>query len=149
VAKVSRNEVLAVAGGLALLLGLFLPWYATSDNPNARIDGVRGAVTGFEVHDVLRWLHVLAAIAPFVLAWVIIRGHHLSWARGEMTAVIAIAAFGLVAYNGLIDRPGSPSGEIGLRFGFWLALLGTMLMIAGAALRSSETERRRKPPGVL
>ena len=29
-----------------------------------------------------------AALAPIILAWIIVRGHELSWARGEMTAVV-------------------------------------------------------------
>ena len=65
--------------------------------------------TGWEVHTILRWLLLAAAAAPFILAYIIVRGHALSWPRGEMTAVVAIAAFGLVVYNGLIDRPGEPS----------------------------------------
>ena len=45
-------------GGLLLAVGLFLPWYATDpDNPNASIDGARGALSGWEVHPI----HALAA----------------------------------------------------------------------------------------
>jgi len=72
-----------------------------------------------------------------------------SWARGEMTAVTAIAAFGLIVYGGLIDKPGEPSGLIGLKWGWLVALAGTILMLVGSALRASEVERARKPPGVL
>jgi hypothetical protein len=66
-----------------------------------------------------------------------------------MTAVVAIAAFGLAGYNGLLDKPGDPSGLISLKYGFWVALLGVILMMVGSALRASEVERARKPPGVL
>jgi hypothetical protein len=66
-----------------------------------------------------------------------------------MTAVVAIAAFGLVGYVGLLDRPGEPSGAIGLRYGWILAMLGVLLMLVGGATRAAEVERRRKPPGVL
>ena len=34
-----------------------------------------------------------------------------------MTAVVAIAAFGLVAYAGFLDRPGEPCGAISLQLG--------------------------------
>jgi len=101
------------------------------------------------VHPIMRWLLLLAAIAPFILIWIVIRDHELSWARGELTAVAAIAAFGLVAYTGFLDRPGSPSGEISLQPGFYGALLGTILMIVGGAMAAGQTERRRKPPGVF
>jgi membrane protease YdiL (CAAX protease family) len=119
--RLGRGELVAAVGGLLLGVCLFLPWYETApDNPNA-----------------------------FILIWIVIRDHELSWARGEMTAVAAIAAFGLVAYMGFLDRPGSPSGEISLQAGFYGALLGTILMIVGGAMTAGQTERTRKPPGVL
>jgi hypothetical protein len=79
----------------------------------------------------------------------VIRDHELSWPRGELTAVAAIAAFGIVAYIGFLDRPGTPSGEISLQPGYFGALLGTIAMIAGGAISAGQTERTRKPPGVL
>ena len=88
-------------------------------------------------------------MAPFILIWIVIRDHELSWPRGEMTAVAAIAAFGLVAYSGLLDRPGAPSGAISLQPGYFGALLGTILMIVGGAMSAGQTERVRKPPGVM
>ena len=148
--RLGRGELVAAVGGLLLGVCLFLPWYETApDNPNAVIDGQRGALSGWEVHPIMRWLLLLAAIAPFILIWIVLRDHELSWARGELTAVAAIAAFGLVAYAGFLDRPGSPSGEISLQSGFYGALLGTILMIVGGAMAAGQTERRRKPPGVL
>ena len=101
------------------------------------------------MHPVLRWLLLAAAAAPFILIWIVIRDHELSWERGEMTAVAAVAAFGLIAYTGLLDRPGSPSGAIALQPGYFGALGGSVLMITGGALSAGRTERRRKPPGVL
>ena len=137
-------------GGLLLAVCLFLPWYETDpDNPNAVIDGARGALSGWEVHPTMRWLLLAAAAAPLILIWIVIRDHELSWPRGEMTAVAAIAAFGLVAYAGFLDRPGEPGGAISLQLGFFGALLGTILMIVGGAMSAGETERVRKPPGVL
>ena len=94
------------------------------DNPNAVIDGQHGALSGWEVHPILRWLLLAAAAAPFILIWIMIRDHELSWARGEMTAVAAIAALGLVVYTGFLDRPGEPASAISLQFGFFVALLG-------------------------
>jgi hypothetical protein len=148
--RLGRGELVAALGGLLLAGCLFLPWYETAaDNPNALIDGRRGALSGWEVHPTMRWLLLAAAVAPMILVWIVIRDHELSWARGEMTAVAAIAAFGLVAYVGFLDRPGSPNGEISLQPGFFGALLGTILTIAGGAVTAGQTERTRKPPGVL
>ena len=147
--RLSANEWIAMAGGALLLVSIFLPWYGTSDNPNAVIDGGRGTFSCWDAHPVLRWLLIAAAAAPFILTWIIVRGHQLSWARGEMTAVSSIAAAGLIFYNGVVDRPGEPSGEISLKYGWFLALLGTLVMFYGSAVRASEVERKRKPPGTI
>ena len=148
--RLGRGEFLAVLGGVALALSLLMPWYATNpDNRNAVIDGVRGTVTAWEVFPILRWLLLAAAVAPLILAWVILRDHQLSWPRGEMTAVVGMIALVLVLYVGLVDRPGEPSGEISLKAGWFVALLGCALTVAGGAMRAGSTERPRKPPGVL
>lgn len=148
--RLHRSEWLAMLGALVLAISTFLKAYETKpDNANANIDGVKGTLSFFDVHPLLGPLMLLAAIAPFVLAYIIARDHQLSWARGEMTAVVAIAAFGLLVYSGLIDRPGEPSGQIELEFGWYGMLLGILLMLAGSVQRSNTSERRRKPPGVL
>ena len=147
--RLGVSEVIAVVGGLLLALGVFLPWYGTSSNPNAQIDGSRGDFSAWEAHPILRWPLLAAAVAPLILAWIIVREHELSWPRGELTAVVAIAALGLIVYQGIIDKPGEPSGLIHLKWGWGVALAGTLLMLGGSALRASETERPRKPPGVL
>ena len=148
--SLSRHEIVAMVGGALLAVAMVFPWY-DAVNPRASINSEPGpgTFTGFEVHDIQRWLWLAAAAAPFILAYIVIRGHALSWARGEMTAVISIAAFGLLAYDGLIDRPGEPSGLIGLEWGYWVAFLGVVMMLVGSALRASRSERPRKPPGVL
>jgi hypothetical protein len=148
--RLGRGELVAAVGSLLLGVCLFLPWYETaSDNPNAVIDGARGALSAWEVHPTARWLLLAAAAAPLILVWIVIRDHELSWPRGEMTAVAAIAAFGIVGYIGVLDRPGTPSGEISLQPGYFGSLLGTLAMIAGGAISAGQTERTRKPPGVL
>jgi hypothetical protein len=38
------------------------------------------------------------AIAPFILAYIVARDHQLTWARGELTAVLSIFAFGALLY---------------------------------------------------
>ena len=123
--RLGRGEYLAVLGGLLLALSLFLPWYETNpDNRNAIIDGVRGSATAFDAFPILRWLLLAAAVAPLILAWVILRDHQLSWPRGELTAVVGMVAIVLVLYVGLVDRPGTPSSQISLRIGWFVALIG-------------------------
>jgi hypothetical protein len=148
--RLGRGELLAVLGGLLLAIGVFTPWYGTNaDNPNAVINGERGTFSAWEVHPIIRWLLLAAAVAPFILAWIVLRDHELSWPRGEFTAVVGIAAAGLTLYVGLLDRPGDPPAEISLKFGFLLSVLGALLLIVGGATRASGSERPRKPPGVL
>jgi hypothetical protein len=148
--RITTSEIVAAVGGLLLAIGVFLPWYSPNqDNRNANVGGVRDAVSAFDAHMILRWLLLAAALAPIILLWIVIRDHELSWPRGEMTAVIGIIAFGLVAYVGIIDRPGEPSGQIGLGIGWFISLLGTILIAVGGSYRASTTERPRKPPGVM
>jgi hypothetical protein len=141
---------MAIAGGLLLAVSLFSPWYH-AENGNATINNRVGpwTGTGWQVHPFLRWPLLVAAVAPLILAYIVIRGHALSWQRGEMTAVVAIFAFGIVAYNAFITRPGNARGLIALRPGVFVAIAGTVLMAFGAAQRTAEGERRRKPPGTI
>jgi hypothetical protein len=147
--RLDRSEIIAIVGGVLLAIGLFLAWYHI-DARNA-INGQAGprTLSGWQVHTVARWLLLAAAVAPLILAWIILRGHALSWPRGEMTAVAAIAAAGLVVYMTIINKPGDTSGLTHLRYGVFVALLGAILMIAGSATRASQVERPRKPPGVI
>ena len=148
--KVSRSELIAALGGVLLFIGVFLPWYVPNKaNRNAVVANSRDAVSAWDAHSILRYLFLLAAIAPLILLYIVVRDHQLSWPRGEMTAVVAIAAFGIVGYLGIIDRPGDPPGEISLGIGWFLAMAGVILMAIGGAMRAGGTERPRKPPGVL
>jgi hypothetical protein len=148
--RISTSEILAAVGGLLLAIGVFLPWYSPNTaNANANVSGVRDAVSAFDAHSIMRWLLLAAALAPIILLWIVIRDHELSWPRGEMTAVIGIIAFGLTGYVGIIDRPGEPPSEISLGLGWYISLLGTILIAVGGSYRASTTERPRKPPGVL
>lgn len=148
--KLSRGEVIACVGGLLLAIAIFLPWYDL-ENANATLAGTVGpaTLTGWEVHPILRWLLLAAAAAPWILSYIIIRDHKLSWPRGQLTSVVAIAAFGLVLYNGVIGRPGDPSSLVGIEWGWFVAMLGIVLMVVGSVQRQQETEIKRKPPGTI
>jgi hypothetical protein len=148
--RLSRSELIAALGGILLAIGVFLPWYVpNTDNRNAIVAGSREAVSAWQAHSLLRYLFIVAAIAPLILLYIVLRDHELSWPRGELTAVVAIAAFGIIGYLGVIDRPGEPPGEIGLGLGWFVAMAGVILMAIGGAMRAGGTERPRKPPGVL
>lgn len=148
--RLSRGEYVAMAGGVLLAIGVFLPWYGV-DSPLGIMIGVkgRGTYSGWDVHDIVSILLLLCAIAPFVLAWIVIRDHALSWPRGELTMVLSLVAVVLIGYVGIIDRPGEPSGAISLQWGWFVALVGSLLMFGGSVARQSESDRPRKPPGVI
>jgi len=148
--RITTSEIVAAVGGALLAIGVFLPWYSpNTDNRNANVNGARDAVSAWDAHSILRFLLLAAALAPIVLLYIVVRDHELSWPRGEMTAVIGIIAFGLTAYVGIIDRPGEPPSEISLGIGWFISLLGTILIAVGGSYRASTTERPRKPPGVM
>ena len=149
--QLDRGELIAVVGGILLAISVFLSWYSLG-NRNAVLNSCKGpdsSCTGWSALTILRYLLLITALAPLVLAYIIVRGHALSWPRGELTALIALVALTFVLYRGLLDKPGSPPGEIALDFGWWLALVGGFLILIGAVWRSQESAARRKPPGVL
>jgi hypothetical protein len=149
--RLQWSDWLAALGGLVLGLSVFVQktYEARPQSPTAQIEGMRGTVSIWEVHPILRWLLLAAAVAPIILVYILARDHQLSWPRGEMTAVVGLAAVTLIFYTGVIDRPGEPSGQIELDWSWYTAIAGALAMAVGGAVRSSEVERKRKPPGVL
>jgi hypothetical protein len=150
VRQLDRGELVAVLGGAILGVSLFLAWYTLGDQFTV-LGSCRGPSTtcsAWKSLMIIRYLLLVAAVAPAVLAWIIVRGHALSWPRGEMTAIIAIAALTFTVFRGIIDRPGTPSGEIGIDYGWWVGLAGGILILIGSVWRAQESATTRKPPGL-
>lgn len=146
-----RGELVAVAGGVLLGISLFLSWYALG-NRHARLHRCHGpdsTCSGWAALPALRFPVLVAAVAPLILAYIIVRGHALSWPRGELTAVVALVALMLTLFEGVVDHPGTPPGQISVATGWWLALGGCLLILTGAVWRSQQGVGRRKPPGAL
>jgi hypothetical protein len=138
--------------GAAVLFGsLFLPWYGTSANPNAQINGLHHVtLNAFQTFKLLDILLVAACTAPFILAWIIARGHALTWRPGEVTMIVGMTAFVLIILNGVVlGKPGDPDSEIHLKIGWYIGLLGSIGICAAGVLRQAEAAHDRKPPGVL
>jgi hypothetical protein len=151
VKELDRGEWVAIAGGILLGVSLFLSWYSLG-NRNATLGSCRGpntTCTGWAALSILRFLFLIAAVAPLILAYIIARGHALSWPRGELTAVTALVALIMTLFLGVIDHPGSPPDEISVSIGWWVALAADLLILTGAVFRSKQSGVRRKPPGVL
>lgn len=149
ISRVKRGERIALYGGILLVVGVFLSWYHLKARGHAAGKIGPADLTGWAAHPTMRWFLLAAAVAPLILAYIIAMDHALSWPRGQVTSVVAIAAFGLVGYTGVIQRPGDSNSLISLKYGWFVALLGTLLMLAGSVMRQSETEIRRKPPGTI
>jgi hypothetical protein len=157
--RVGRFELVAIlCAGIALASLFLLPWYSLDEAvPREEGDWICGAenfeCTGWETFPIMRWILLAGVAAPLILAWILIRGHKLSWAPGELTAVGAFAALVLIGYNGIVDKPGAGPQEIGvsLDIGYWVALLAGIGMALSAIFRSQEEAgpRGRKAPGSL
>jgi hypothetical protein len=151
--KVSPGEFTGMGAALVLLASLWLPWFTTSsDNPNSELPGgVTGgdSANAWQVFATLDWLLVSACAAPFILTWIIARGHALTWKPGEVTMIVGIVAFMLILCNGIIlGRPGD-SVAIGLGIGYFVGLLASLGLLAAGYLRQAVYETARKPPGVI
>jgi hypothetical protein len=151
--KVSPAELLGMASSGVLLASLWLPWFSTSSNPHSVIEsagiGANSHATGWEVFSVLDLLLVAACAAPFILTWIIARGHALTWHPGEVTMVVGITAFVLILCNGVILGKPDPGIEISLSYGYGVGLLACAGMFVSGYLRQAVYTDARKPPGVL
>src|SRR3954452_2801665 len=155
--RLNRGRVIAgaIASLLLIVAILFLPWYsvdlsvpqrvptnAEQFNPDSFICGQgEDSCTAFETLPILRWLLLLAAIAPLILGYILVRGHKLSYPPGEMTMIAGFSGAVLIFYNGVIDKPGTGPAEIGLGldWGYWLALVCAIVIAIVGFTRSVES----------
>jgi hypothetical protein len=162
VRRVERSELIGFLGAGILLFSLFLNWFSTSCDPsgmpkgcnsNSELHGMHGSFTAFDTYGVLDWLLVAACAAPFILAYIIARGHDLTWRPGEVTMIVGITAAALILVNGIIlGRPGGEDPhnvDISIEIGYWVGLLGAACIAFGGFVRQAQSIRGRKPPGVL
>jgi hypothetical protein len=150
--RLSPGEFLGMGAALLLLASLWLPWFRTSeDNPNSTLPGASDgdSANAWAVFSMLDWVLVAACAAPFILSWILARGHKLTWKPGEVTMIVGITAFVLILCNGIIlGRPGD-SVDIGLGFGYFVALIASAGMLVAGYLRQAFYTTARKPPGVI
>jgi len=139
--------MLGMASGVVLALSTLLPWFSTNpSNPHSKIQGARGLANAWQAFDFLQYALVVMAIVPFILAWIVVRGHEVGWNRGELTAILGFGAFLLVILNGIVfGQPGTV--EISLQWGYPIAILASLGIMMAGALRQYEA-MEKKPPGV-
>ena len=137
-------ELLSAIGSALLAVGLFLPWYATDPgNAVSNIDGVRGDLSGWTVHEAMRYAVLAFAVIQGVLSLIGLLRPRAARDLAEATMVTAVNAVGVVVYFGLIYRPGEPPETISLRYGWFLALAGMVVTLVAAVYRVQKSSRRR------
>lgn len=152
------GELVGCAAALLFALSLFLPWYGTSSTNvnNSELTTVSGqlvhggdTISAWQLFPILRWILLAGVIAPFVLSWIVARGHKLEWNPGEVTMIVGIVAFVLVLCNGVIlGKPGD-TVDISLQWGYPIALLTSLGMGVSGFIRQSRYVKGRKPPGTI
>jgi ABC-type Fe3+ transport system permease subunit len=162
ISNLDRGRTIAGAlASIALVGSLFLlEWFSLSTGEERIIQQawVCGegdySCTGWETFGILRYLLILAALAPAILGYILIRGHKLSYPPGEMTMVAGFAAFVLIAYNGILFKPKPEDGQVfgeSLGVGYWVALLAAAVIGVVGYLRSQASggKQQRKAPGTV
>ena len=156
--KLSRMELFGIVAGAILVASLFLEWFSLEttdvqrDEPDDWVCGEgNNSCTAFDTFPILRWLLIAAAASPLILSYIVLRGHKLSWPRGELTAVVGLTAFVLIAYNGLVDKPSPNDLGISLSYGYFLALLASLGIFFAGGFRAVESGggAQRKPPATF
>ena len=147
--RLGRGDKVAAGGGLLLFVSLFLTWFGVN-NVREDICGPGADCSGFETFKILDILLVLAALAPWILVWIVVRGHELSWPPGEVTMIVGAIAATLILYNGIVDQAGKNQEFVSLGVGWYLGLLGSLLIIGGGAISQiSRGGVTRRPPGTF
>ena len=162
ISNLDRGRTIAGAlASVALIASLFLlEWFSLSDTQErqdqlAWVCGEQDfSCTGWETFGILRYLLILAALAPAILGYILIRGHKLSYPPGEMTMIAGFAAFVLIAYNGILFKPEPAEGQVfgeSLGVGYWVAILAAAAIGVVGFLRSqvSGGRQQRKAPGTV
>jgi hypothetical protein len=149
--RLERGDIISGIGGLVLLVSLFLPWFSVDLAEGENLCGATAdTCTAWQTFNILDFLLLAGCAAPFILVWIIIRGHELSWPPGEVTAIVGITATALILYNGLIDRVGTERSAVHLDVGWYVGLAGGLILLLGAAnVQMIRGGAPRRPPGVF
>lgn len=154
--RLRGSEAIGAVAGLVMIVSLFLEWFSLTDVPqrtqqNAWICGEGNhSCSAWDTFPILRILLVLAALAPIILAYLVITEAKLSWPAGEVTTIVGLTAITLIGYNGIVDKPGNAIQEFGisLSYGYWIALVAAIALVVAGGQRTLESGggAPRKPP---
>ncbi|MGI8441047.1 MAG: hypothetical protein ACR2NV_12800 [Thermoleophilaceae bacterium] len=150
--RLGWGELVGLTASFALFLSLFLEWFHTdTSNRNSRIAGTRSnreTIDAFVAFDYFEYVLMAACLAPIVLAYIVMRGHTLTWDRGEVTAIVGLTALVLILFNGVIGGKPDDAVSTTLSIGYYLALIASFGIFAAGAIRMLEKGPGNKPPGV-
>jgi hypothetical protein len=140
---ISLGPVIGLLGAVLLFVSLFLDWW----------EGEITAFTAFEVLDLL--LVLLAAASIVALADALgLRLPGASPSRARLALPLGVVALFVILTQLVNDPPAIVGSDRGPDLGMWLALAGSLLIVAGGllavarvslALDFEERERRRAP----
>jgi ABC-type transport system involved in cytochrome c biogenesis permease subunit len=157
--RLHRSEAIGAVAAVVLAVAVFLPWFSLDSGANVVRSTTDSAVwacgigdlkcTGFETFPFDRWLILAACSAPLILAWIIVRGHTLSWPPGELTAVVGFTAVVLIGYNRIVSKQGVRPVGVHISFGYVIALLAAITIAFCGAWRATERPSERKAPGTI
>lgn len=156
--ELRRSELVGAIAAVILILSLFLPWFdlqaenVVRDQPEDWVCGTGNlSCSGWETFPILRWLLIAAAAAPLILTYLVVSGTETSYPRGEFTAVVGMAAIVLIGYNGFVDKPSASDIGVGFDYGYFMALLAAVAILAAGGARSVESGggAGRKPPATF
>jgi hypothetical protein len=142
------GDVIAAAGGLALLVVMFLDWYAAGGVTEVADRAIEVSVgfsawEAFAVTDVWLALTGLAAIALGV-ATATRRSPALPVAASVITSALGVIATLLVLYR-ILNQPG-PNEFIEVEFGAFLGFLAVLAIAAGGWYSMRDEEWDVEPP---
>jgi hypothetical protein len=138
---ISIGPVIGLVGGMLLFVSLFLDWY----------EGEITAFTAFEVLDLVLALLALASIVALADA-LGLRLPGGSAARARLALPLGAVALVIILTQLINDPPAIVGSDRGPEIGLWLALAGSLLIVAGGllavarvslALDFEQRERRR------
>jgi len=136
--RLRPGELIAAAGGIALLVVMFLDWYELEGGGGIRSIGLN-AWQAFGLLDVILAIAALAGIGLAVVT-AARRSPALPVAASVVTAAVGIAATLLVLYR-ILDQPG-PNEFVAAELGAFLGFVSSLAIAAGgwASMRDEQWE---------
>lgn len=132
--RVTASERLAGAGGLVLLIGLFLKWYGIGGTISVNGVDIHNPYTtsfsGWHSVSVGRWIFLIAALLAIALALAKANGQTLNI---PITPSVLLAGLGGISAVWILLRLlFHPADHLSVKFGLFVALVGAGLLTFGA-----------------